>query len=525
MMFRTLITGLVTAVFAVSTGRAAPPPYTIVQTWHVAKWTSCDTAADRKAKLRATDLGVSFPMKSRNGAQELIFLFGDTHPYGEAFTGRWDEDSVGAAPVLWDRRDRAPLLRWLTRPDGQFLSLLVPGENLRAMDVPLDGIQLPDSRVLLFLNAGFEEQKHAHEFLICAEAQGGDLRRLIKKFKQPSAHFLNVTVSADPTDVNLVWIFGTGHYRHSPIYVAKAAASTLDDFATWQFMTASGWSQREADATPLIDGPMGELSVRWIPATKQWAMMYQRRRPHTRGQGVYLRFAPRPNGPWTDELAVLEPDVKQGIGFTKFMHASETAVGFDDGLANPGREGDWGDPYGPYLVPEWCRIEGDQLHLVHTLSGWNSYAVHLMEVVLTAPSAGTSVARAPAAPTTQTGTPTRFPNFSAWQSRGERLVLNQEANETWLTLAKGSGGRSVRIVVPSDATWLSFKMSGDGMVARLVDQNGVVLRESRGSTGGDARRARWRLEDYRGKSFTFEVSARSAGAALGMSQPAWEQVP
>ena len=520
---------------------ASPPPYRFESLRHVGQWTGVHDPLARKVSLRATDLGVSFPVAAPGGKSQLMFLFGDTHPYGEPFVGRWDEDSVALAPAQWDKRDRPPALRWLTRPDGQFLSLLVPGKDLRAMDVPLDGIQLP-GRVVLFFNAGYDKAKHGHASLVCAKATNGDVRKLTKRFEQPTTKFLNVSVSPDPADPQTVWIFGTGRYRRSPIYLAKAPAATLDDFSTWRFLAAGGaWAAREEDATPLLDGRLGELSARWIPAAKQWAMMYQRRfRPERQGQAIYLRFAPHPTGPWSDEVPVLEPDADTGVGFTQFIHAAESAVKFDDGLANPGREGEWGDPYGAYLVPEWCRVDGGRLHLVHTLSVWNPYSVHLMEAVLAPPGpapataipSATVAARA-ASPPIASPAPAgalragaaaaklTFPSATAWS--GQPFVLKQHDGKSWITPAKAAGTRRTRWVVPQGAAWLSFDLNGAGVVARLTDEAGNFLRESRGDAS-TVRTARWRVDNLHGRSVTFELTAPApaGGPPAGITPPTVE---
>jgi hypothetical protein len=493
---------------------ATPPPYEVQQLKHHGLWTFRDPERMRRLNLAATDLGVSFPMTLPSGERQLVFLFGDTHHFGPFNTGRWDEDTIAAAPYEWRDRTTLPPLNWLQQPNGEFLSLIVPGENLRGMEVPLDGVQI-GSRVVLFFNAEFSFQTHRHGFLICAEAPEGRFDQLQRRFRQPTDRFLNVSVSPDTEDPETIWIFGSGHYRRSPIFLARAPAATLDDFSTWRFLSGDEWMESESDAAPLIEGWIGELSVRYVPAAESWVMMYHRPARLANGHriGVYIRFAPHPTGPWSDELAVLEPDAQQGIGYTEFMHAHEEFVGFCDGLANPGRERDWGGPYGPYIVPEWSYAEGGRLHIVHTLSSWNPYQVNLMEVVLSATGDGGRLNDEGADETRLAGPANDvvFPVFAEWAGAADPFVVERREDGEWLILQEAAARGSVQWTVPPGSRVLEFEIEGE-VVARLYDQAGQRVRESRGWTG-EPRKVRWRIDRFKNTSVVFEV--------VGRRDPAW----
>src|SRR5207249_9778288 len=109
------------------------------------------------------------------------------------------------------------------------------------------------------------------------------------------------------------------------------------------------------------------------------------------------------------------------------------------GIAEAGREGEWGGEYGPYLIPQWFRDPAPGVHeIVYTLSSWNPYAVHLMRTVLAEP--GTAAAP----PQPGAGLPRatlRDADFSVdpydpasgWQSSGDRFVrfFGAFGTQTW----------------------------------------------------------------------------------------------
>lgn len=510
-MWRSLVLWLfAAAISSVAVARASESQVRCVQYRHLGPLTARDVEARRALDLNATDLGVSFRRSAENGGEELVFLFGDTHPFSDApLTGRWDEDSIARTPVSRPDRDAPPQMEWLKRADGKFLSLLVPHEDLRAMEVPLDGIEIGSGknlRTLLFFNGGWNRQTQRHRFLLCAEAVDGKFSHLARKFRQTTDRFLNVSVSHDPRSADIVWIFGTGPYRRSPIYLAKVSASELDNFGKWSFRTRDGWAGDESKAVPVVTSQIGELSVRYVPAAEKWLMTYQRSRGTGKSQGVYLRTADQPTGPWCDEIPLLEPDAERGIGFGQFMHAATQDVGFSDGLAMPGRERDWGDPYGPYLVPEWCYREGDQLHVVHTLSTWNPYAVSLMDAVLAVPNAEAATTVAATMPATHPAMPstTLMPDL-ALSTGGRELACEQHDGEVVYELPPDCASASTTWSVGDTHKWLTFKLTGDQATVRLTDENGNLLRQST-STEAAALRIMWRIDEFVGRRVTLTVS-------------------
>jgi hypothetical protein len=154
----------------------------------------------------------------------------------------------------------------------------------------------------------------------------------------------------------------------------------------------------------------------------------------------------------------------QGPGYTEFIHADEAAVGFDDGLGEPGRERRWGGEYGPYLVPSWCRASEEGASLVHVLSSWNPYQVHLLEVDLARGPGPASRGKPPAGDLE----PTSLPPFGEWEAEGDPFRTWQGPDGTprlttfTFTDRKDAAVGALRhtATVPAGAVWLCFRLRG-----------------------------------------------------------------
>src|SRR6185295_12585155 len=88
-----------------------------------------------------------------------------------------------------------------------------------------------------------------------------------------SEKFLNVSVVTEGTDA---WIYGSGRYRASPVYLAKVALADIENRGAWSYLGADGkMTPDEAAAAPVVDSPcVGELSVRRHPTLGVYVMTY-----------------------------------------------------------------------------------------------------------------------------------------------------------------------------------------------------------------------------------------------------------
>jgi hypothetical protein len=311
--------------------------------------------------MRGTDLGVSFV---RDG--QLVFLFGDSTPDGRGLA--CCDDSVAlTADTAWKQRQP---IEFLTAKDGTFLRLAAPGVRLQGMEVPVEGVAA-GADTYVFFSSGWSEDTARHDFLVLSKTQGLDFAGLRTLWVEPSERFINVQFVEHDGEY---FVFGSGTYRKSAVYLARVAKSDLARFDAWRYLHrdpsgAVSYVSDQRAASQIVNDPcVGELSVRYEPKLSLYLMTYNCHMP----RGIQLRTAAHPEGPWSQPITIFDP-FQHGYG--KFMHQA----GVEDHLSDPGREHEWGGEYGPYLVPSWTSVEwnGD-VSLYYALSSWNPYQAHIV---------------------------------------------------------------------------------------------------------------------------------------------------
>lgn len=138
-----------------------------------------------------------------------------------------------------------------------------------------------------------------------------------------------------------VYIFGTPNGRLGNAHLARVIEADLLSKDAWEYFNGSGWTKTYADMTPLIQGPVAELSVRKDPHSRLWQMVYL-----DGNADLVLRTAAAPTGPWgTPQVLATQSDY-------------------------PGLYGGFIHPWSP---------KGE---LYFAMSVWNEYNVSLMRVKL-----------------------------------------------------------------------------------------------------------------------------------------------
>jgi hypothetical protein len=98
-----------------------------------------------------------------------------------------------------------------------------------------------------------------------------------------------------------VYAFGTPNGRFGDAHVARVPEQRLLDKSAYEYWTGTGWQRGVSSiAAPIVQGPVGELSVRYDEILKSWEMMYL---DETRG-AIVVRLAAAPTGPWGAPMAV-----------------------------------------------------------------------------------------------------------------------------------------------------------------------------------------------------------------------------
>jgi Domain of unknown function (DUF4185) len=106
-------------------------------------------------------------------------------------------------------------------------------------------------------------------------------------------------------------------------------------------------------------------------------MLYNSSNP----RGINARVAAEPWGPRSDPVLIFDPGWP-GIGYGHFMHVK----GAPDGLSDPGREGESGGEYGPYLICRFTKAtsgeDTKQSRVYFVMSTWNPYNTVLMAATI-----------------------------------------------------------------------------------------------------------------------------------------------
>jgi hypothetical protein len=484
---------------------AAPdaPPLTLtkVRTEYVGKLFGTERTPLAPIGLIGTDLGVSYVQSGT-----LYFLFGDswTIPADVAF---WNDDSIAETSPAWPADDEVPPIFWHLDPSGRFRSLRIPGVDLGGMNVPVEGVPAGD-RTYLFASSGFDAKTGIHSASALGHFAGGDDSAIVLDHAVASAKFINVSVVPD---ADALWIFGSGPYRRSPVYLAHVALADLPDRSAWRYWNGHDLVAGESAAQPVVDvSCVGELSVRRHPTLPLYIMAYNCDTP----RGIVFRTASAPTGPWSDGQVIFDPgpDADHGYGF--FMHARPSVVGYDDGLAEPGRDEEWGGEYGPYFVPTWFADGPPGVHTItYTLSSWNPYAVHVVRTVFTEPGAiaGPASNRGAGLPATKLRNGDFTAGLSGWQTSGDPFRVFTGADGKPRVTTYGDAG---------DATmgkmWQSFTVDGivseidfavhGGHAAVQLWHGADLVRSTHGRDTNDVELpVRWRLDMYRGETLRLVI--------------------
>jgi hypothetical protein len=166
------------------------------------------------------------------------------------------------------------------------------------------------------------------------------------------------------------YVYGIPGGRYGDLSLARVPSAQLTDASAYRYWNGTAWVAGEANAVPVIKGPVGELSVRWSSYYRQWLMMYL---VDDTGE-IVVRTAPAATGPWGPA---------QVVTTTK----------------------DFPEAYAPYLTPRW----NDGPDVWFTMSQFTTYRVELMRTRLTVlpPGAAVPVSALPQS------LPARSPSLSA----------------------------------------------------------------------------------------------------------------
>ena len=362
-----------------------------------AKGTTLPTASLTSSRygVFGTDIGASFEHNGR-----VLFLFGDTRAedpkvnLGAVDPIGYSTTTDGDAPLILDfYKDNLNRTLWV-RP---------PGIQLAGNNVPNAGISLSDG-LYLVVNAGADHSltdinANAYSVLVRFDeaAKTFTTGRTISRL--PGGHFVYTSLHASGSDV---YMFGTGTYRKSDIYLSKTPASgfwagTGTQYFAGRVNGQPTWTSSEAAAVPIVqDNPLngpawpndnptaGNLTVAWSADLGMWLMTYDGGRQSPATRGVYLTYAKDPWGPWAAPILIY--NTPRDPGFGTFIHNPSAVpsdgligptIGDNDPVTTPG------GAYAPSIIGRFTRVTGNTLRIYWLVSTWNPYTVVKMRSELT----------------------------------------------------------------------------------------------------------------------------------------------
>ncbi|GAB3686265.1 DUF4185 domain-containing protein [Salinisphaera aquimarina] len=297
--------------------------------------------------IHATDLGIVWD----GGDGRVFVLFGDT--FGSSWGGE------GAGP--WDDQWRCNTLAFSQNHDlehGMRLDEAVVDANGFARQViasdigfgreqsviPTAGIEVDGRHYVHYMSVrewrspGRWQTNHAG---IAVSEDGGQQWQ-----KSADARWNNddtgggcFQLGAFVREGEHVYLFGTTNGRFGPAYLARVPAARIDNIDAYTYFDGADWAHSAAAAVPVLDGPVGELSVAFNTRVDRWLALHL-----------------------DEERAEI------------VLHATETLTGPWEQIGSVASGQTYPGLYGGYLHP-WTM---DSHEICFLLSRWAPYNVFLM---------------------------------------------------------------------------------------------------------------------------------------------------
>ena len=210
-----------------------------------------------------------------------------------------------------------------------YLTIQPPGIRMGAFEVPVSGISL-NGQMYVVVSTNHSDDRTTDRSVLTKFTLPSTFQPIRTISQLPAGHFVKMSLHAEPAPIPglpsggpFVIAWGTGQYRKSDAYLSIVPASRFEKGDGTRYFTgldsagAPKWSDREADATPIVrNGTMGDLSVTWSPDPGLWLMTYDSRPPAPRG--IEFAYSPTPWGPWSDPQVIF--DGNRDGAFGKFIH-------------------------------------------------------------------------------------------------------------------------------------------------------------------------------------------------------------
>lgn len=340
----------------------------------LAEWVTGPNSPNRTLErfgISGTDLGI--PWDNGDPANpQVLMAFGDTFGYCRVHGQQWRKN------VLLRSQDR-DLSRGISVADGvagnpysgspvlqpNFSKQIIPVVRVAAKQdsiIPTAGIAIGKNQYLNFMSVkqwGRDGEWSTNYSAIAVSKDNGENWGVYPSTIRSSAPENVPGARYYPGNENFqqgaflrggdgyLYSYGTPAARSGPAFLARVPENLVPDLTRYEYWNESGnWVPgNPAAASPVVPGPVGEMSVQYNTYLRSYLMLYGN--GGSGANNVVARTAPAPQGPWSaEQTLVSHGQIPGGI-------------------------------YAPFLHP-WST--GKDVYF--TLSLWNAYDVMLMHTVL-----------------------------------------------------------------------------------------------------------------------------------------------
>lgn len=268
-------------------------------------------ATEARYQVKGTDLGIMWT----DERGQILAAFGDT--FGPGWTGI---SSGFANPTMIDWRsntlarstDHNPAagmsFTFITDRPGHAKELLssLKRDGVEMTKIPTGGINIGGRNYLAYMSIrSFTQPGHwiTNYSGIAYSDDGGQTWK-----DAPSAHRPNTPALDEKFQMiayarrdGFVYAFGTPNGRFGNAHVARVPEQQLLDKSAYEYWNGKSWQRgSSAIAAPIVQAPVGELSVRYDQILKSWEMMYL----DEAREAIVVRLAQQPTGPWGAPMPV-----------------------------------------------------------------------------------------------------------------------------------------------------------------------------------------------------------------------------
>jgi hypothetical protein len=315
---------LAVLIAAVPVGLAPPGTAQTVpraQASPVAALTGTQSINETEARyqVKGTDLGIMWA----DERGQILIAFGDT------FGARWNGFNSGSAdpvPVDWRSNtlarsnDHNPAngmsFDFVTDRPGHAKELLpsLKQDGVEITKIPTGGVNVDGRNYLAYMSVRkFTEPAHwiTNYSGVAYSDDGGQTWKDAPSALRPNTPALDdkFQMIAYARRDGFVYAFGTPNGRFGDAHVARVPEQRLLDTSAYEYWTGTGWQRgSSAIASPIVAGPVGELSIRYDPTLECWEMMtittWETGTVEKVRGAIVVRLAPQPTGPWGAPVTV-----------------------------------------------------------------------------------------------------------------------------------------------------------------------------------------------------------------------------